>query len=304
MTCLTLPAYAKLNLTLDVVGRRPDGYHDLCMVMQSISLRDRLSVEWGPGSGVWVRTDLSYLPSDERNLGSAAARRFLSALGLEGEVRIHIHKRIPVCAGMAGGSSDAAAVLRALNRLAGTGLSPGELARIGEGVGSDVPYCVLGGAALAEGRGERLTPLPGLPPCWVVVCKPPFPISTPELFAALSGRRLRCRPDTAGMLDALDRGDLAGAARRMYNVFEDVLSPRHRRAVDELRQELTARGALGVCMSGTGPSVFGLFDSEASARSAARALEGEGREVFTARPVGPADGEDAVFSGDSAEGEV
>jgi len=187
---------------------------------------------------------------------------------------IHIEKSIPVCAGMAGGSSDAAAVLRALNDADPAPLSAMELARVGELVGSDVPYCVLGGTALAEGRGEVLTPLPPLPRCWVVVCKPDFPISTPELFARIDSVRLRCRPDTEGAIAALREGDLGGVARRMYNVFEDVLPERQRTRVADIKNVLIQCGALGANMSGTGPTAFGLFDDRSRAEEAyARLLE-------------------------------
>lgn len=285
MPALTVPAYAKLNLTLDVMGKRPDGYHDLCMVMQSIGVTDELILESEPGDGVRVRTNMSYLPSDGRNLAAVAARRFFEATGQSLQLSIDLRKKIPVCAGMGGGSSDAAAVLRALNRLTGAGLSTAELAAIGERVGSDVPFCVLGGTALAEGKGERLTPLPALPPCAIVVCKPGFSISTPELFGALAGKKLRRRPDTKGVLAALEAGDLTGVARRMYNVFEDVLPPRQARTVDEIKAALIADGALGACMSGTGPTVFGLFAEQEAAQRAARALREEYRDVFVTGPV-------------------
>ena len=161
---MEIQAFAKLNLTLDVLGKRPDGYHDLRMVMQSITLCDTLTLTSNQGQGLRVSTDLHFLPTGEKNLAAIAARRFWEALGCPAEdLDICIRKRIPVCAGMAGGSTDAAAVLRALNQRAGSPLTPAELARVGEQVGSDVPYCVLGGTALAEGRGERLTPLPALP---------------------------------------------------------------------------------------------------------------------------------------------
>ena len=158
---MEIQAFAKLNLTLDVLGKRPDGFHDLRMVMQSITLCDTLTLTSNQGQGLRVSTDLHFLPTGEKNLAAIAARRFWEALGCPAEdLDICIRKRIPVCAGMAGGSTDAAAVLRALNQRAGSPLTPAELARVGEQVGSDVPYCVLGGTALAEGRGERLTPLP------------------------------------------------------------------------------------------------------------------------------------------------
>ena len=162
-------APAKINLALNILGRRTDGYHELRMVMQSVSLHDTITLETGTGRGLTVETDKEFLPTDERNLAAAAALRFCEATGVDlGGLALRIEKRIPVCAGMAGGSSDAAAVLRALNQRSGEPFSPKELARLGERVGSDVPYCVLGGTALAEGRGEVLTPLPPLPRCWVV----------------------------------------------------------------------------------------------------------------------------------------
>ena len=282
----TVLARAKLNLTLDVLGKRPDGYHDLKMVMQSVALADTLTVETGTGEGLEVRTDLSFLPNNEKNLAAAAALAFQTVTGRDlGGVAIAIEKRIPVCAGMGGGSSDAAAVLRSLDRMLGTGQDLAALARIGERVGSDVPYCVLGGTALAEGRGEVLTPLSALPHCHVVICKPAFSISTPELFRAVDGVRLRCRPDTDGVLAALEAGDLGGVARRMYNVFEDVLPPRQRTEVAAIRSALVQHGALGANMSGTGPTVFGLFEDADRARSAWEELRQTYRDVFLTETV-------------------
>lgn len=282
----TVLARAKLNLTLDVLGKRPDGYHDLKMVMQSVALADTLTVETGTGEGLEVRTDLSFLPNNEKNLAAAAALAFQTVTGRDlGGVAIAIEKRIPVCAGMGGGSSDAAAVLRSLERMLGTGQDLAALAGIGERVGSDVPYCVLGGTALAEGRGEVLTPLSDLPHCHVVICKPAFSISTPELFRAVDGVRLRCRPDTDGVLAALEAGDLGGVARRMYNVFEDVLPSRQRTEVAAIRSALVQHGALGANMSGTGPTVFGLFDDADRARSAWEELRQTYRDVFLTETV-------------------
>lgn len=279
---MQVQAYAKLNLSLDILRRREDGYHDLQMVMQSISLADTLTIT--PGAGR-MDTNLSYLPADGRNLAQAAAAAFRAATGLDIQVDIAIQKHIPVCAGLAGGSSDAAAVLRALNEHTGAGLSPELLAKIGEAVGSDVPYCVLGGTALAEGRGEILTPLDPLPRCHVVVCKPAFSISTPELFRAVDGVRLKCRPDTDGVLSALAAGDLGGVARRMYNVFEDVLPPRQRAEVRSIRSVLVGHGALGANMSGTGPTVFGLFDDPDRARAAWEELRQTYRAAFLTETV-------------------
>ena len=186
---------------------------------------------------------------------------------------------------MAGGSSDAAAVLRALNQLEGSPFSPEELAHVGEGVGSDVPYCVLGCTALAQGRGEVLTPLSPLPHCWVVACKPDFPVSTPELFARIDSCRIRRRPDADGLMAALNQGDLMEVARRMYNVFEDVLPERQFARVADIKNTLIQQGALGANMSGTGPTAFGLFASQTQAQAACDALKQRYQEVFLAETV-------------------
>ena len=283
---MEIQAFAKLNLTLDILGKREDGYHDLRMVMQSITLADTLTLEENQGEGLRVSANLRFLPTGEKNLAAAAALRFWEALGREPEnLDIRIEKRIPVCAGMAGGSSDAAAVLRALNQRAGDPFSPKELARLGERVGSDVPYCVLGGTALAEGRGEVLTPLAPLPRCWVVACKPDFPISTPELFAQADRVKLRRRPDTAGLVAALEAGDLGGVARRMYNVFEDVLPARLYTRVAEIKNDLIQCGALGANMSGSGPTAFGLFDRLEAAQKARACLAQRYRDTFLCETV-------------------
>ena len=283
---MRVEAHAKLNLTLDVLGKRSDGYHDLRMVMQSVELADVLNVRESGDGELRVRTNLHFLPNNEKNLAAQAALRWWEA-GYDSRrgLDIAIEKHIPVCAGLAGGSSDASAVLRALNELRETPLSPVELARLGERVGSDVPYCVIGGTALAEGRGEILTPLPPLPKCWAVLCKPEFSISTPALFAKIDSVRLRCRPDTQGVIAALGARDLQGVARRMYNVFEDALPDRQRSRVNDIKNVLIQCGALGASMSGTGPTAFGLFDSEGLAQEARERLADFGGEVFLTRTV-------------------
>ena len=281
MEPITARAWAKLNLTLDVLGKRSDGYHDLCMVMQSVALCDTVTIEETGELGIRVSSNLEFLPSGKNNLAAAAALRLSEAAGRDGNgLRITLDKSIPVCAGMGGGSSDAAAVLRALNEGWKLGWSREELARVGEKVGSDVPYCVLGGTALAEGRGEILTPLPALPWCIAVLCKPRFSISTPELFSRIDGMKVTCRPDTKGMLTALERGDVQGVARRMYNVFEDVLPRNQAGTIAEIKGVLIQHGALGACMSGTGPTVFGLFDSLVAAWRAFHELKAVYPETF------------------------
>lgn len=279
-------AYAKLNLTLDVLSRRADGYHDMKMVMQSVELTDRVSLIPNGTERMRASSNLGFLPTGEKNLAVAAALAFYRSLNAP--VRgwdIALEKQIPVCAGMAGGSSDAAAVLRALNQLEGSPFSPEELAHVGEGVGSDVPYCVLGCTALAQGRGEVLTPLSPLPHCWVVACKPDFPVSTPELFARIDSCRIRRRPDADGLMAALEQGDLMEVARRMYNVFEDVLPERQFARVADIKNTLIQQGALGANMSGTGPTAFGLFASQTQAQAACDALKQRYQEVFLAETV-------------------
>lgn len=279
-------ARAKLNLSLDVLSRREDGYHDLRMVMQTVQLADEISLTETEGDGVRVSTNLRYLPNDERNLAAVAWRKFREATGWSGKgLSIQIEKHIPVCAGMGGGSSDAAAVLRAVNELSGLRLSSERLAQIGEQVGSDVPYCVLGGTALAEGKGERLTVLPPMPDCSIVICKPGFPISTPELFGNIDCRKIRCRPDTEGIIAALQANDLNGIARRLYNVFEDVLTDRRGAEIAEIKSEMVSGGALGAAMSGTGPTVFGIFDDENKAKHVHQTLKMQYADTFLTQPV-------------------
>ena len=283
MSGVTREARAKLNLSLDVLGAREDGYHELRMVMQSCSLADEVYVERAAPGDFRASTNRSYIPGGDRNVAVKAARAFYKALGEPGGAAIRITKRIPVCAGLGGGSSDAAAVLAALNELHGGALGPEGLFAAALEAGSDVPFCLLGGTALAEGRGERLQALSPLPETDVVICMPHFSCSTPELFARVDSRRSRCRPDTAGMLEAVARGDVGGVARRMYNVFEDVLDRRAASSVAEIKRLLLDNGALGAAMSGSGSAVFGLFPDAASAEAAHAAAKAVCREAFIAR---------------------
>ena len=272
MDCIREKAYAKLNISLDVTERRADGYHDMCMVMQTVSICDELELELNDTGRVQVKSNFSFIPGDERNLAARAALCFLEAVGRQGQgLLISLNKRIPVGAGMAGGSADAAAVLRALNRLYDAPLSPAELETLAARVGSDVPFCVRGGTVLATGRGEKLESLPALPPCKFVVCKPDFSISTPELFRKLDQTGLRCHPDTAGIVAALHAGELEPIARRMYNVFEEV-DDRRLRTVKEIKSTLLDCGALGAIMTGTGSAVFGVFRPDADCGPAIAAL--------------------------------
>lgn len=286
MQTIKVQAPAKLNLTLDVLGRREDGYHDLRMVMQSVQLCDTLTLEQGKGEGIRVKSNLGFLPTDGRNLAAAAALAFWKDRGIEPyPLDITLEKVTPVCAGLGGGSSDAAAVLRAMNQIHNTGLTLEQLAVIGRKVGSDVPYCVLGCTALAEGKGEILTTLPALPKCWAVLCKPDFSVSTPALFSQIDSVRLRRRPDTEGVLKALEAGDLPGVARRLYNVFEDALPERCAAKVNQVKHILIQHGALGAAMSGTGSAVFGLFEKQVEAKNACEELLALSPETFLTQTV-------------------
>ena len=274
-------AHGKLNLSLDVLGKNPNGYHDLRMVMQTVQFGDDLDIQLRSDGQFTVDPGQSYLPADGRNLAVKAARLFLEGTGLGADIRVV--KRIPVCAGMGGGSADAAAVLRALNVLTGRDMSVEQLCQLGLQAGSDVPFCVMEGAALAEGRGERLTPLPSLPDCPIVICKPAFAISTPELFVRVDGRKSRLRPDTAGIVSAMEAGDAPGVARRLYNVFEDVLE-RRQGEIFSIKSALTDMGALGAAMTGSGSAVFGIFGDENAARAAFQALSARYKECCLTRP--------------------
>lgn len=279
-------AYAKLNISLDVTRPRADGYHDMIMVMQAVSVCDEMEIDITDDGELRSVCNLKYIPSDDRNLAVKAARLYLEAIGNDTDgVCISMKKSIPVGAGMAGGSADAAAVLRGLNRYYGNALDKEKLFDVAEKTGSDVPFCVLGGTALAKGRGEVLTPLRDIPECLFVICKPEFSVSTPELFRALDRIRLRAHPDTAGIISALEEGDLQQLCRRMYNVFEDV-PDRRMRTVSEIKNRLLNGGASGAVMTGTGSAVFGVFTDADKAEAVCRELDREYGFCVTASPVG------------------
>ena len=284
MNAIEVTAWAKLNLSLDVLGKLAGGYHEMKMVMQTASLRDDIRIELTDG-GITVESNYGFLPRDGSNIAAKAAAAFFAAAQMpDAGARITLHKRIPVGAGLGGGSADAAAVLRGLNTLCGAGMDAATLETLGGTLGSDVPFCIRGGTALAVGRGERLLPAPEMPGCGIVICKPRFSIRTPELFGRIDGRRSRIHPDTDGLLDAMAAGDVPGLARRMYNVFEDVL-PRRCSEIGVIKSALLDAGALGAVMSGTGSAVFGVFpDTEAAGRAAA-ALRERWRECHAAAPV-------------------
>ena len=278
-------ACAKLNLSLDVLGAMDNGYHAMRMVMQSATLCDDVRVELNGSGAISLRTNFGFLPHGEKNIAYQAAQAFFARAGMTGQgAAITLHKRIPVGAGLGGGSTDAAAVLRALNRLTGERFSAAELETLGAALGSDVPFCVRGGAALATGRGEVLEPIAPLPECGIVICKPRFSIRTPELFRRIDTRHSRIRPDTDGLVEAMARGDLSGAARRMFNVFEDVLPPKCAE-IGVIKHRLLDAGALGAVMTGTGSAVIGLFETLPAAEAAAEELRGSYSECCAAAPA-------------------
>ena len=280
MKSINEKAFAKINISLDVIGKRPDGYHEMLMVMQSVTLSDDVYVELLQGSEVTAQANLRFMPCDDRNLAVRAAKVFFKAQGISDTgAFIRIKKNIPVGAGMAGGSSDAAAVLRALNTLYGKPYDRHGLEALAGGIGADVAFCVSGGTVLATGRGEMLLPLPSLPDCNIVVCKPEFSISTPELFRKLDSVKLRCHPDSAGICEALIDGDLSKLARRMYNVFEDV-PDRRMSSIAEIKNRMLDCGALGAIMTGTGSAVFGIFPDRQSAEATEKTLSAEYKSVF------------------------
>ena len=285
MNEIEVKAWAKLNLTLDVLGKQDGGYHELKMVMQTASLSDDVRIELTGDGIISVQSNFAFLPRDGSNIAAKAAAAFFAAAGMHGAgARITLRKRIPVGAGLGGGSADAAAVLRGLNTLCGAGMRAPELEALGLTLGSDVPFCIRGGTKKAVGRGEQLLPAPEMPMCGIVICKPRFSIRTPELFARIDGRRSRVRPDTDGLLAAMAQGDVRGTAQRMYNVFEDVL-PRRCSEIGVIKSALLDRGALGAVMTGTGSAVFGVFASAEDAARAAAEMRARYRESFAAAPV-------------------
>lgn len=277
-------AYAKVNLALDILGTRPDGYHEMYMVMQTVSLCDVVAVEASAG-GFSLSMEGFVPPEGKKTLEQRAAEAFFAAIGqpMPG-ISVQIEKHTPAYAGLGGGSADVAALLHILRDTWCPAMSGEELERIGFQIGSDMPFCVRGGTALAEGRGEVLTDLPPLPDCWIVLCKPEFGIPTPTLFALVDGGELQRRPDIPGMVSALERGDLRAVAARMVNVFEEVL-PAEYGEVAVIKQRLLDLGALNAAMSGSGPTVFAIFDAEDAARQAADTLQKTYPQTYLACPV-------------------
>lgn len=285
METLKLNAYAKINLGLDVIGRLPNGYHEVKMIMQSVGICDELTFEKQP-SGITVTTDSGELPADENNLIYRAAKLLLDTCAVKEGVRIHLTKRIPIAAGMAGGSTDAAATLKAVNQLFRFGKTKEELMELGVKIGADVPYCILGGTALAEGIGERLTPLPPMPNCHLLVAKPDINVSTKYVYTTLDAAPILFHPDIDGMTAAIFAGDLTGITARLGNVLETVTVPAHP-IISKIKEKFLELGSDGVLMSGSGPTVFGIFSDKTAAEKAYASMKQSSLagQVFLTIPV-------------------
>ncbi len=278
----TVFAPAKINLTLDVVGKRDDGYHLIQTIMQAVDYADTVTVRLTKEAGIRLRVSDSRLPTDRRNTAWRAAAAFLDAVGEKGRgVEIAVQKAIPMEAGLAGGSADAAGVLTALNRLMDTRLTPDELCSIGEAVGADVPFCVLGGAASAEGIGTILSPLPSMPPCWLVIAKPDRGVSTAEAYRLVDRAEIPRRPRPGAVADALCAGDLDTIGRELCNVFETALALPEVAQIEEIMRQFDT---LGCRMTGSGSAVYGIFEGKTDAQRCARRLKEEVAAVQICRP--------------------
>lgn len=278
-------AYGKLNLTLDVLGLREDGYHEMLMLMQTVSLCDTVTISDEEGTGWKCSCNLENVPADGDNLALKAAEVFFASFGIRPEnFSVRIEKKIPMQGGMAGGSANAAAVLRGLNRMYGTGYSLETLMSLGEAVGSDVPYCVCGGTALVKGRGEKVIPLPPMEKAWFVLVKPTFSVSTPQLFRELDRNPVGKRPETELALQHLQNKDLPAFCGQMYNVFQPLIEKEYP-VVSELCDLLRSLGAENAVMTGTGSVVYGVFLQEETAQAACKKLQERGFTAYLAQNV-------------------
>ena len=278
---IRIDAPAKINLLLDIIKRLPNGYHMLFMVMQAVSLYDTIEVEEAD-SGIALTCSEPSLPTDEKNLAFRAAQAFFDCTGLSGGCSITVTKRIPLQAGLAGGSTDAAGVLRALNLLYETGLTTEALCRIGVRLGADVPFCLHGGTMLAQDIGQVLSPLPKLRDCFIVLAKPTQGVSTAEAYAAFDESENVRHPDNWGMLHALAAEDFDGVISRTQNVFEQFIEVPERIAIKSV---MRSHGSRCCCMSGSGPTVFGIFDGEAQAKACVDELKQDFAQVYLTHPV-------------------
>lgn len=275
-------APAKINLMLDVLHKRPDGFHEVEMIMTMVDLADRLELSELPRDTIIITSQAGYIPLDEKNLAFQAARLIKDRYGVRRGVHIHLDKHIPVAAGLAGGSSDAAAALRGLNALWELGIPQEELLQLGAELGSDVPFCITGGTALATGRGEKLTPIANPPQCWVVLAKPPINVSTAEVYGRLRSSRIAKHPSSAAMRAAIEAGDFGAVCGLLGNVLEEVTLPMHPE-VRRIKEAMEKLGADGVLMSGSGPTVFGLVQKQSKVARIYNGLRGFCKEVYAVR---------------------
>lgn len=274
MDKIKLKALGKINLGLDVLGRRPNGYHDVRMVMQTVYLYDQILLEKADKEGISLETNLFYLPVNENNLAYRAAKMLIDEFAIKEGVHISLEKHIPVAAGMAGGSSNAAAVLYGMNRLFQLGLTDQELMDRSVQLGADVPYCIMRGTVLAEGIGEKLTPLPSMPKCHVLLAKPPISVSTQKVYEKLDAQEVTKHPDIDGILLGLQTGDLEKITSSMGNVLENVTITEYPQ-IERIKDVMKEEGALNAMMSGSGPTVFGIYDDKMLARRAAARIREE-----------------------------
>lgn len=278
---ISLKALAKINLGLDVVRRREDGYHEVRMIMQTIHLYDRLDIKRTKESGIQIQTNLSFLPVNENNLIYKAAKLLMDEFSITDGVSVKLDKRIPVAAGMAGGSTDAAAMLFGMNRLFSLGLTKRQLMERGVQIGADVPYCIMRGTALAEGIGEELSPLAPMVKCPVLIAKPSISVSTKFVYQNLKLDDTTVHPDIDLLIEDIKAKNLYDIAAHMGNVLETVTIPNYP-VIDEIKKHMLSHGAVGAMMSGSGPTVFGLFDDEAIAKKAYKAMRSShlARQVY------------------------
>lgn len=278
---ISLKALAKINLGLDVVRRREDGYHEVRMIMQTIHLYDRLDIKRTKESGIQIQTNLSFLPVNENNLIYKAAKLLMDEFSITDGVSVKLDKRIPVAAGMAGGSTDAAAMLFGMNRLFSLGLTKRQLMERGVQIGADVPYCIMRGTALAEGIGEELSQLPPMVKCPVLIAKPSISVSTKFVYQNLKLDDATIHPDIDLLIEDIKAKNLYDIAAHMGNVLETVTIPNYP-VIDEIKKHMLSHGAVGAMMSGSGPTVFGLFDDEATAKKAYKAMRSShlARQVY------------------------
>ena len=281
---IKLKARAKINLGLDVVRKREDGYHEVRMIMQMINLYDKITMRRITESEIRVTTNLPYLPVNEDNLVYRAAKLLMDEFQVTEGVEIELQKYIPVAAGMAGGSSDAAAVMVGINRIFHLGLTKKQLMERGVKIGADVPFCIMRGTALAEGIGEVLTPLPAMPHCSLVIAKPKIHVSTKFVYGNLKANELKEHPDIDGQVQALREGSLEQLVAKMGNVLETVTIPAYP-VIDEIKKTMLKNDAMGAMMSGSGPTVFGVFEREERAQEVCRLLKKEGaaKQVYLER---------------------